>query len=1028
MMLKSRETIGIRVFLLCLGLCISTLVHAQLFSEYNFKFKNYTAKDGLPHDKVNKVAQDSKGFLWLATEGGLSRFDGHSFKNYRNRANDTTSLPYDNLVDIVVDGKDRLWLAYDHGFCSFDPYSGMFQKYSYKGKNVACQKLIYDPATRRIYLASRNDGLYFIDEKSIELKSTALSQQLLQNVTSLFMDSDGILWVTIERHGFYKYNWREDKVAYSPGHDWLMFISEDRIRHQLYAGSWLGEFMPFDGEKLPVEEKRFVIKKFEGYEKCTYTDCDFAPNITGDHIIWVSSHRGLGLFDVNKNRFVKHLAYDPNQLDGIASNWLTDIFVSRDGSVWIASWNGLHNVNPQAQSFSKHYIPELDVNMYNLISGIVDDPHDLNKVWMTANGTGVIEWDKKAEKIKKYYFKDFVKPRDFNYEKRWPHHIYKDKNDVLWISSYGGFAKIKNGEVSFVDTWVDGNATYANDSYQDNEGILWLAGRHLIRFDPFTEEYQAFYFPDGYGYDMFKDNFNAVTDFTPQKLFVGTSLGLFLFDKNSYKFKQLPLQYDKVDGKVLNNIRAIQGMGDKLYIGTYVGLYCLHPLSGKLEKLVDGFVEVKSMMPDKQGFLWVFTSNGFYKINPKDQSWQRFDQNDGIYTLSTDPVTLFFYNEQMNLGHRSLFTSFDPKKLGQNNNVPVVYITGVTALGKEHGEAANGKLILPYNQSDITFTYTALEYVAPTKLTFSYFLQGFDKEWSEYSEARYKSYTKLPPGQYVFKIKARNINGVESLKAAVYTIEVKPAIWQTWWFKLLSALVLVAGLYAWYHKRINGIRNRAEEKNKFDKMMAELDEKLLRSQMNPHFIFNSLNSIQKYIWESKEELAAEYLASFAKLMRAILENSRKEYVSLEEEFKILKLYIDLEHRRSNGKFEYQLQLDPSLDATKVKILPLILQPFIENAIWHGLGKKEEGGFLLVDICQKDEHNMEVVIEDNGVGRKKETATPSDSNPLGQSITQQRLEKLMEVSRKNAEVQIIDLFDQQGKAAGTRVVLCLPIIE
>lgn len=465
-----------------------------------------------------------------------------------------------------------------------------------------------------------------------------------------------------------------------------------------------------------------------------------------------------------------------------------------------------------------------------------------------------------------------------------------------------------------------------------------------------------------------------------------------------------------------------------MFIGTYVGLYCLNLHTGKVEKLIDGFVEIKGMMADPQGNLWVYIANGLYKINPNDLSWQRYDQNDGMFTLSTDPVSMFFYNGQMNIGHRSLFTSFDPKTLGQNNNVPEVYITEVTALDKEYTSIADTKLTLPYHQSDVSFSFTALEYAAPTKLTFSYILQGFDKVWSPYSTSRFKNYTQLPPGNYVFKVRAKNISGLTSLKIASFTFVVKPAFWQTWWFKFLAFLFILGSLYLWYNRRINTIRKRAAEKNELDKKMAELDEKLLRSQMNPHFIFNSLNSIQKYIWESKEELAAEYLASFAKLMRAILENSRKEYVSLEEEFKILKLYIDLEHRRSNGKFEYQLQLDPSLDATKVKILPLILQPFIENAIWHGLGKKEEGGFLLVNICQKDEHNMEVVIEDNGVGRKKETAIQSDSNPLGQSITQQRLEKLMEVSRKNAEVQIIDLFDQQGKAAGTRVVLCLPIIE
>lgn len=1000
---------------------------AQLFSEYNFKFKNYTVKDGLPHDKVNKVAQDSKGFLWIATEGGLSRFDGHVFKNYSNRSGDSTSLPFDNLVDIIVDGSDRLWLAYDHGFCSFDPYTGLFLRYSFDGKNIACQKLSYDPITRRIYLASRNDGLYFVDEKSGVVKKTSLSRQLPHNVTSLYTDSKGLLWMTIERHGFYKYRYQDDKSIYTGGDEWLMFIKEDLKRKQFYTGRWLGEFIPFDGQTLPPEDKRYVIDKFEGYDKCVYTDSDFAPKITGDHIIWVSSHRGLGLFDVYKKRFVKHLYYDPSQLDGIGSNWLMDIFVSRDGSVWLSSWNGLHNVNPQAQSFSKHYIPELDINLYNLISGIEDDPFDADKVWMTVNGTGIIEWEKKTAKIKKYYFKKFLKPRDFNYERRWSHHIHKDKNDVLWIGSYGGFAKIKKGVVSFVDTWVEGNPTYANDSYQDEEGMLWLAGRHLIRFDPNKEKHRVFYFPDGFGYDMYKDNFFAMTDSPGQKLMVGTSLGLFEFDKITFKFKQIFLHYDLVDDKILNNVRALYYTDRKLFIGTYVGLYCLHLQSGKLQKLVDGFVEVKGMMADQQGYLWVFISNGFYKINPKDLSLQRFDQNDGMFTLSTDPVSMFYYNGQMNVGHRSLFTSFDPKTLGQNNNVPKVFITEAMALDKEYTAVANGKLVLPHDHSDVSFSFTALEFAAPAKLTFSCVLQGFDKVWSPYSTLRFKNYTQLPPGNYIFKVKAKNISGITSQNIATFTFVVKPAFWQTWWFKFTSFLLVLSSLYWWYQRRINSIRKRAAEKNELDIKMAELDEKLLRSQMNPHFIFNSLNSVQKYIWESKEEIAAEYLASFAKLMRAILENSRKEYVSLEEEFKILNLYIELEHRRSNGKFEYQLLLDPMLEASKIKILPLILQPYIENAIWHGLGKKEEGGMLLVNIQKHDDFNMQVLIEDNGAGRKQHDATKLPPNSLGQSITQQRLEKLMEVTQKKATVQIVDLIDDLGQPAGTRVVLYLPII-
>ena len=146
-----------------------------------------------------------------------------------------------------------------------------------------------------------------------------------------------------------------------------------------------------------------------------------------------------------------------------------------------------------------------------------------------------------------------------------------------------------------------------------------------------------------------------------------------------------------------------------------------------------------------------------------------------------------------------------------------------------------------------------------------------------------------------------------------------------------------------------------------------------------------------------------------------------------EEFKTIRLYVELEHRRSNGRFEYQLKLDPMLDAVNIKIMPLILQPFIENAIWHGLGKKDEGGMLRVEIKKLDDTNMEVQIEDNGVGRKQPILTSVPSNSLGQSITQQRLEKLMEVTQKKATVQIVDLKDNQNQPTGTRVLLYLPIL-
>jgi LytS/YehU family sensor histidine kinase len=198
--------------------------------------------------------------------------------------------------------------------------------------------------------------------------------------------------------------------------------------------------------------------------------------------------------------------------------------------------------------------------------------------------------------------------------------------------------------------------------------------------------------------------------------------------------------------------------------------------------------------------------------------------------------------------------------------------------------------------------------------------------------------------------------------------------------------------------------------------------------MNPHFIFNSLNSIQKYIWENKEEDAAEYLAKFAKLMRGILEHSRKESISLHEEVTILNLYLELEHRRANGIFDYKVEINKNVDSHNWLVPPLILQPFVENAIWHGLSKKQSHGNLEI-IIETDDNFLTCIIQDDGVGRNYGSKNSSlDKKSLGLTITEQRLQRLIEVTQQHASLEIIDSTDQKGAPCGTKILVKLPIIK
>jgi hypothetical protein len=335
---------------------------------------------------------------------------------------------------------------------------------------------------------------------------------------------------------------------------------------------------------------------------------------------------------------------------------------------------------------------------------------------------------------------------------------------------------------------------------------------------------------------------------------------------------------------------------------------------------------------------------------------------------------------------------------------------------------------IPAYVRDFDIDFTAIDFVHAEKLIFSTFLDGYDIDWNFYQTNRFRTFTNLNPGKYTFKIRVKNVNLDDVVEKQITLIK-HPFFWQTTWFRLLILSLITISIYALIKRREKNIQKKESEKTILNKRMAELDEKLLRSQMNPHFIFNSLNSIQKYIWESNEEEASEYLSKFAKLMRAILENSRAEWVTLEKEVEVMKLYIELEHRRSNGKFSYQIVIDEHIAQNKIMIPPLILQPFIENAIWHGLNKLiGYPGNLRLTIV-KSENQLKCIVQDDGVGRSFEHPKGIGENKsLGISITQQRIDRLITLSKQHAEITVEDAFSDRDTNKGTKVTIILPLME
>jgi LytS/YehU family sensor histidine kinase len=244
----------------------------------------------------------------------------------------------------------------------------------------------------------------------------------------------------------------------------------------------------------------------------------------------------------------------------------------------------------------------------------------------------------------------------------------------------------------------------------------------------------------------------------------------------------------------------------------------------------------------------------------------------------------------------------------------------------------------------------------------------------------------------------------------------------------LFAFVITGIVYAIFKYRVTQVRRQIHRENEIKHRTAELEMQALRAQMNPHFIFNSLNSINLFILENNKLQASEYLSKFSRLVRLILNNSREAFIPLEQELEALELYLELESLRFEQKFEYTIDVEVNLDTALLKVPPLIIQPYAENAIWHGLMNKKDKGHLEISVY-REKDNLFCKISDDGIGRKKAAETKSKSSSprksVGMHITAQRIAMFQDQGESNTCVSVTDIVLPDGSAGGTEVLIRIP---
>jgi LytS/YehU family sensor histidine kinase len=334
---------------------------------------------------------------------------------------------------------------------------------------------------------------------------------------------------------------------------------------------------------------------------------------------------------------------------------------------------------------------------------------------------------------------------------------------------------------------------------------------------------------------------------------------------------------------------------------------------------------------------------------------------------------------------------------------------------------------LRHNQNTFSFEFSNTDFISEQQdIRSLYMLQNYDNAWRKAGEEKTAYYFNLPPGKYVFKVKAINAAGIATEKNI--TVIIAPPWWQTWWAYSAYALCFAASVVLLSKAQQRRLIKKERERNK----LLELEMQALRAQMNPHFIFNCLSSINSFILKNKTEEASKYLTKFSRLIRMVLNNSKEAFISLEDELETLRLYLDMEKLRFKNSFDYGFNFKNAVEVENILIPPLLLQPFAENAIWHGLmhlpdrqAGKQETGFLNFDFSAEEKF-LTCIITDNGVGREQAELLKSKSaekqKSMGLKITTERLSLLNDSSNQQTFFTIEDLTDENENAIGTRVHL------
>lgn len=967
-------------------------------------FKNYSTQHGLPSPETYCAFQDSRGYMWFGTDNGASRFDGYEFRTYNARDGLTSNV----IFDIHEDAKGRIWFGTMTGEAfilegdTIVPYRFNHLVEQYR-EQFDVGSLAYLEKDETAYFDLILLGILRID--SLGRDSLFSTKRSLSRLIIEVAGIPKVFKTNIVKGQKEWAEWAQYEKRYELAH--FKFLSEDKsfeielpfYNEKTYSSS-------FNAQKLSTGHLLVFNRKYlyclEGEKLLWVIPFDLGHYLRVNEIledetgaIWLCLGAGYGLRRYSNIEALKKNEYDLF-LNGLSiSNFCKDF----NGGMWIVT-----------QEKGVFYCPTIQLLTFNSNFGFSDDFvsavtfRNEYELFAGCQNGDIFQIDLRQSTITK---------KLTNYS-NWHNHdlLYQKEKDLLWSNG----AYWKNEEWSFVNIRHSTTKVITEFKTGRAENLHFNTAGELLAcnsvgFSVIDIENDSVKYASS-NTNLRERTFALHTD-QKQRLWVGNARGLFEFRDSilvspGVEHPAFHMRVEDID----------EFPGGDLVFGTK-GLGVIRWKGEEVLELSrdDGLTSnmIEDVHVDENGILWVGTLNGLNKIT--------FDKGGNPiirpFTVANGLPSNEIYRIKSYAGQVWLCTAggliqFHEPKEETDAAAPIIQYLKVN--GNEAPLATGQEF--KYRQNNLEFRFLAINYRQNGRIPYRYRLSEA-ADW-QYTQNLNVNYPQLPPNDYRFEVQAQNQDGYWSSSTA-YAFAILPPWWNTWWARSLAFGLLLAGLF--YYQRQYAAKLRKEAA--IQQQITNLERSALQAQMNPHFIFNCLNSIQNFILQNDRKQAVEYLSRFAQLVRHNLNASVQGRVTLEEEVQILENYLALERERFNRQIDYRITVDEALNKEQIVFPPLLIQPYVENAVVHGLSKKAEGGLIEINFG-RDNGLLLVTVRDNGAGYRLDEDLESRPRhkSVGMTITQKRLELLGEAAAHPVAIEV--LKDADGAALGTEVRLRLAL--